>query len=161
MERNMVSLFLLKGDQVLLLYREGGRVAHHLWVAACGGHMEPHELNHARAAVLREMQEEMGLSEGDVGPVRLRYITLRNAGDEIRQNYYFFAELETDRPLSSNEGQLQWFGPEAAPNLPMPLTAKPVLAHYFAEGKKTDTLYGGIHDGRQMQFVPMQEHKNG
>lgn len=158
MERMMVSLFLLKGDQVLLLFREGGRVANHRWVAACGGHMEREELNNARAAALREMQEELGLWEGDVGQVRLRYITLRNAGDEIRQNYYFFAELETEKPLSSNEGQLQWFDEDSALKLPMPLTAQPVLAHYFAEGKKTNALYGGIHDGKQMHFVPMQEH---
>ena len=155
MERNMVSLFLLKGKQVLLLYREGGRVAHHLYVAACGGHMEPHELNNARAAILREMQEELGLSPTDVGEIRLRYITLRNAGQEIRQNFYFFAELKTEKPFTSNEGNLRWCTETEALSLPMPVSAKAVLCHYFREGKQTDVLYGCISDGQQAHIIPM------
>ena len=153
----MVSLFLLKGNQVLLLYREGGRVAHHLYVAACGGHMEPHELNNARAAVLREMQEELGLSPTDVGEIRLRYITLRNTGEEIRQNYYFFARLkEPNSPLSSNEGQLKWCREEEILQLPMPVTAHHVMEHYFSVGRHTSTLYGGVGDENGMQFMPME-----
>lgn len=155
MERNMVSLFLTRGSRMLLLYREGGRVVNHVWVAACGGHMEKDELNRARAAALREMQEELGLTEKDVGEVLLRYITLRNTGKEIRQNYYFFAELKTEKALSSNEGQLQWFGEEAALQLPMPHSAKAVLAHYCREGKKNNTLYGCISDGQQAHIIPL------
>ncbi len=155
MERNMVSLFLLKGEQVLLLYREGGRVAHHLYVAACGGHMEKGELNNAQGAVIREMQEELGLSPTDVGEIRLRYITLRNAGQEIRQNFYFFAELQTEKPFTSNEGKLRWCTETEALSLPMPVSAKAVLCHYFREGKQTDTLYGCISDGQQAHVIPM------
>ena len=155
MERNMVSLFLTRGDRVLLLYREGGRVANHLYVAACGGHMERDELNNAKSAVVREMQEEMGITESNVGRIRLRYVTLRNAGQEIRQNFYFFAELTEDILLSSNEGQLQWCTEEEALALPMPPSAKAVIAHYFREGKRNDTLYGCISDGQQPHFIPM------
>lgn len=155
MEGNMVSLFLLKENQVLLLYREGGRVAHHLYVAACGGHMEQHELNNAGAAVLREMQEELDLSQTDVGEIRLRYITLRNAGQEIRQNFYFFAQLQTDKSFASNEGKLHWCTETEALSLPMPVSAKGVLCHYFREGKQTDVLYGCVSDGRQVHIIPM------
>ena len=56
--RNMTSLYILKDDKVLLLYRQGSRVVNDKWVGSAGGHFEPEELNDARACVLREMQEE-------------------------------------------------------------------------------------------------------
>ena len=42
---------------------------------------------------------------------KLRYLTIRRAAGEIRQNYYFFADLRdgTGTELNSNEGVLQWF----------------------------------------------------
>lgn len=155
MERNMVSLFLLKRDQVLLLYREGGRVANQLYVAACGGHMEKHELNNAKSAVIREMQEELGITERDVGEICLRYIALRNTGSEIRQNFYFFAELTAHEPLSSNEGCLRWCTAAEALSLPMPVSCKAVLTHYFRQSGQDDTLYGCIWDGQSPHIIPM------
>lgn len=159
MERNMVSLFLQNGDgELLLLHREGGRVANGLWVAGCGGHMEKDELNNARQAVLREMKEELGLEEGALAGLSLRYITLRNAGDEIRINYYFFARLTAGekKMLVSNEGQLKWCEEQEILQLPMPVTAHHVMEHYFSVGRHTSTLYGGVGDENGMQFMPME-----
>ena len=145
MERNMVSLFLQNGDgELLLLHRDGGRVANGLWVAGCGGHMEPEEMGDARRAALREMQEELSLSEEALEGLSLRYITLRNTGEEIRQNFYFFARLkEPYGSLVSNEGQLKWCREEEILQLPMPVTARFVMEHYFAQGKHTSCLYAG------------------
>lgn len=158
MERNMVSLFLQNGDgELLLLHREGGRVAHGLWVAGCGGHMEPEEMGDARRAALREMQEELGLSAEALEGLSLRYITLRNTGEEIRQNFYFFARLkEPYGSLVSNEGQLKWCREEEILQLPMPVTAHFVMAHYFAQGKHTSCLYAGVTDTRDAQFIEMK-----
>ena len=158
MERHMVSLFLQNGDgELLLLHREGGRVANGLWVAGCGGHMEPEEMGDARHAVLREMQEELNLSADALEGLSLRYITLRNTGEEIRQNFYFFARLkEPNSPLSSNEGQLKWCREEEILQLPMPVTAHHVMEHYFSVGRHTSTLYGGVGDENGMQFMPME-----
>ena len=50
--RNMTSLYILKDDKVLLLYRQGSRVVNDKWVGSAGGHFEPEELNDARACVL-------------------------------------------------------------------------------------------------------------
>ena len=109
--RNMATVYLRKGDRMLLLYRQGGRVVNNVWTGSAGGHFEQHELNDAKACVLREMKEELGLSPGDVAGLSLRYITLRYTKGEIRQNYYFFAELKAsaDENLISNEGHCQWF----------------------------------------------------
>ena len=84
--RNMTSLYLVDDSGILCLYRIGSRVANQKYVGSAGGHFEPCELNDARACVLREMQEELGLTESDVEGLRLRYITHRLTGGEIRQN---------------------------------------------------------------------------
>ena len=45
--RNMTGIYLTCGDQILLLYRQGSRVANNLWVASAGGHLVAFELNDA------------------------------------------------------------------------------------------------------------------
>lgn len=156
MERNMVSLFLQRGDELLLLHREGGRVANGLWVAGCGGHMEPEEMGDAGRAVLREMEEELGLTADALEGFALRYITLRNTGREIRQNYYFFARLkDANAALSSNEGQLKWCREEEILQLPMPVTAHLVMEHYFAHGRHTHCLYAGVTNTQDGRFLEM------
>lgn len=92
--RNMASIYISKGDKMLLLYRQCGRVVNDVWVGAAGGHFEEYELNDARACVLRELEEELGLTEKEIENLRLRYVTLRRSRGEIRQNYYFFADLK-------------------------------------------------------------------
>ena len=130
--RNMTAIYLLKADKVLLLFRQGGKVVNEVWTGSAGGHFEEYELNDAKACVLREMEEELGLSESDVVNLALRYVTLRKANGEIRQNYYFFANLRDgiDDNLSSNEGKLQWFPLDAISELEMPHSAKYVMKHY-------------------------------
>ena len=92
--RNMTSIYLLKDDKVLLLFRKGGRVVSDVWTGSAGGHFEEFELNDAKACVLREMNEELGLREDNIRNLSLRYVTLRRTKGEIRQNYYFFAMLK-------------------------------------------------------------------
>ena len=89
--RNMTAIYLLRGEKVLLLYRQGGRVVNDVWTGSAGGHFEKDELNDAKACVLRELYEELGLRPEDIEGLTLRYIALRNVKGEIRQNYYFFA----------------------------------------------------------------------
>ena len=40
------------------------------------------------------MEEELGIKEDDIEGLKLKYITLRFTKGEIRQNYYFFADLK-------------------------------------------------------------------
>ena len=55
--RNMTSIYISKGNKMLLLYRQGSKVVNDVWVGSAGGHFEEFELNDARACVLRELQE--------------------------------------------------------------------------------------------------------
>lgn len=156
--RNMTSVYITNKskDKMLLLYRQGGRVVNNVWVASAGGHFEECELNDAKACVLRELDEELGLVESDIDNLSLRYITLRRANGEIRQNYFFFAELnDVDKELSSDEGIIRWFDFSELSELEMPFSAKFVIEHYLKIGHKSDDLYGGVADGEKVVFVKM------
>lgn len=71
--RNMTCIYLLKGENIFLLYRQGGKVVNNVWIGSAGGHFENYELNDAKACVLREMNEELGLEPSDIENLMLRY----------------------------------------------------------------------------------------
>ena len=140
--RNMTSVYIFKDDRVLLLYRQGGKVVNNVWTGSAGGHFEDHELNNPESCILR-------------------YITLRNVKGEIRQNYYYFADLNKDYPkmIQSNEGVSKWFHIDEIINLDMPYTAKYVIEHYLTTGRFSHDTFVGVADGQKVQFVTMSEYK--
>ena len=156
--RPMTAIYLTRGDRLLLLYRMGSRVVGNSYTGSAGGHMEAHEYTCARASMLRELQEETGLTADALDGLAMRYVTMRLKNGEIRQNYYFFAELRAGfEPQGSNEGRLQWFALDELDSLPMPVTARQVLQHYVAEGRHTRLLYGGISAAEGAVFTPLEE----
>lgn len=157
--RNMTSIYLFKGDKVLLLFRQGGSVVNNVWTGSAGGHFEEFELNDAKACVLREMREELGVYESDVQNLSLRYVTLRRTNGEIRQNYYFFANLKENisDDLVSNEGNVKWFSMKEMGDLEMPYTAKYVMEHYCSIGQFSDTLYVGVTNENGVEFLALPE----
>lgn len=156
--RNMTAIYLKKGDEYLLLYRMGSKVVGDSYTGTAGGHFEKEELNDAKACVLRELYEETGLAEDNIKNLTLRYVTLRLKNGEIRQNYYFFAELlEEAEHIVSNEGKLQWFSERELLMLEMPFTAKEVIRHYLDTGKNKEVLYGGIATEYGVIFTEMKE----
>lgn len=155
--RNMTSVYLTGERGILCLYRIGSRVANNKYIGSAGGHFESHELNDARACVLREMKEELSLSETDLTELRMRYITYRLKDGEIRQNYYFFGSLKEDRELVSSEGNLQWIPYDGFEALNMPVSAKHMILHYLEKGRFDNVLYAGITEENGTRFVPMTE----
>ncbi len=157
--KHLTSIYLLKGHQILLLYRQGSRVVNNVWVSSAGGHFENDELNDAKACVLRELNEELGLTEHDLCDLQLRYVTLYHNVKDLRQNYYFFAYLneDADLSLSSNEGVLKWFDLDELSNLKMPFTSEKVMEHFVKEGRFTDLFYAGISTGNEMIFHTLNE----
>lgn len=156
--RNMTSVYITYKDRILLLYRQGSRVANNVWIASAGGHFENCELNDAKACAKRELREELGIGEDALLNFKLRYITLRKTKGEIRQNYYFFAELNADDvQLVSNEGILNWFDLSETETLEMPFTAKFVLEHYKNTGAIHDCIYGGIASSGSVVFTELRE----
>lgn len=156
--RNMTAVYVFHEDQLLMLYRIGSRVVPPSW-CGIGGHFEPDELNDAKAAALRELKEEVGLTQGDLENFALRYITMRNKNQEIRLNYYFFADLRDDVQIKMecNEGQLAWIHKDHLPYDEMPYTAKYMLEHYMQHGVNTKALYAGITHKGGVLFHELQE----
>ena len=159
--RNMTSIYLMHGEEILLLYRRGSRVVNNTYVSSAGGHFENDELNDPRRSMLRELREELGLEEKDLFQLRLRYVTQRLKNGELRQIYYYFAQI-ADKQLAgkSSEGSLQWFAKREALSLPMPVTAKRMLEHYLAEGQFTDALYAGATTPDGMVFTELKEFED-
>ena len=157
--RNMTSIYISKGGKMLLLFRQGGRVVNDVWVGSAGGHFENFELNDAKACVLRELKEELGISNDEIENLSLRYITLRRTKEEIRQNYYFFADLKegVNENLVSNEGISRWFEYSELPALEMAFTAKFVIAHYLEVGRWTSEVYVGAADEEKVVFTELPE----
>ena len=155
--RNMTSLYLVEDTSVLCLFRKGSRVANNRYIGSCGGHFEKDELNDARACVLREAYEELGIKEPDLEGLSLRYITHRLKDGEIRQNYYFFARLRCQKELVSTEGDLSWVPFGEVAQLNMPISAKHMILHYINCGRFDTALYCGVTEPQGTNFVPMTE----
>lgn len=157
--RNMASVYIISGNNILLLFREGGKVVNNVWVASAGGHFEEYELNNPKACVLREMQEELSVSADMVCNLKLRYITIRNVNGEIRQNYYFFADMKSSIKsiFISNEGKCRWFGLDKILELEMPLSAKQMLTHFLEVGIKDDKIYVGVAEKDGAVFTELAE----
>lgn len=180
--RNMTAIYLRCMEGMVMLYRMGSRVVGNSYTGAAGGHFEQDELNEPKACVLRELQEETGLTENDIENLAMRYVTLRLKNGEIRQNYYFFADLSQAvlerwglaeggryegavaerKPIvldgiSSNEGRLEWVPIEKVLELEMPASAKHMMQHYLAVGMNTDAVYGGVSTVAGAEFVELQE----
>lgn len=155
--RNMASVYLTRGNEILLLYRQGHSIVSNLWIGSAGGHFEEDELNDARRCVLRELYEELQLTPDQIQNLTLRYVSLRNMNNEIRQNYYFFAELSADvsPALPSTEGITKWFSLDEIAALPMPYTARYAMDHYVKIGRFTTHLYGGIGNDSGMTFIEL------
>ena len=154
--RNMTSLFFVREEGLLCLYRIGSRVANHKYVGACGGHFEESELSSPESCVLREMKEELGLLPEDIEDLRLRYMTVRYMGREIRQNYYFFARLKGERQLHSTEGELRFFTWEELKTVDMPVSARNMMDHYLAVGRFDENRYAGITEPGGSHFVRLR-----
>ncbi len=156
----MTCIYLLWEDNILLLYRQGSRVINNMWTGSAGGHFEENELNDAKACILRELKEELSLTEAHLRDLELRYLTIRNTAGELRLNYYFFAVLPdgTNMNLKSNEGMLKWFSLEEIRDLEMPFSAGYVIRHYLHTGRYNHLLYGGVSNGGEIIFTKLSEN---
>ncbi len=156
--RNMTAIYISRAEEMLMLYRIGSRVVEPSW-CGIGGHFEQEELNDPRTCMLRELEEEIGLRESALENLRLRYVTLRLKNGEIRQNYYYFADLKPEEEVNliSDEGRVEWIPYDRVLDRKMPLTAKFMLEHYMNIGRFTDGLYSGTTTESEMVFTELRD----
>lgn len=150
----MTSIYLRRENEILLLFRQGRSIVSNMWIGSAGGHFESFEYSDAKACVLRELREELAIGADSLSNLTLRYVTVRYTDGEIRQNYYFFADL-TDSSINtplSTEGITQWFPLDQLTELNMPFTARHMIDHYIDNGQYTQHLYGGLATESTVHF---------
>lgn len=157
----MATAFLFRGDEVLLMKKQPGRISDEAFWSGLGGHLESSELNHPRSACLREIFEESGVRESDLTELRLRYLLLRIKGDEIRQQFVYFGATTRSGFTNSDEGELHWVKKDDAPSLPMSAIVRLMLAYDFeradSSGIRVGTITSGEDGAPLMQWAELND----
>jgi len=160
--RNLATIYIFNGNEILMMYRIGSRVFKGALWAGIGGHFENDELNEPTKCVLRELFEETGITKNDLDNLKLKYITTRMANDEIRQQYIYFANLNNQdvNILPCDEGEISWMEMNRILDLKMSFTNGECLKHYFNVGKNNNDIYSGVvnvmEDKPTMNFIPLR-----
>jgi len=163
--RNIATVYVFDGDNILLMYRVGSRLFQgSIWVGP-GGHFEADEMEDPLKCALRELREETGLSPNDVSELKLKYITTRKTGEEIRQQYIFFTSLKNKSAelIQSDEGQTYWIPLPELFSRKMAYSNTECLKHYLDIGRSDDDVYVGVvgsnKDSLAVRFTALTEYE--
>lgn len=158
MLRNMTSIYIKNENKMLMVYRIGSAVVQPSW-CGIGGHFQDGELNDPETCVLRELFEETGITIHDISDLELKYVTIRLKNNELRQYYYFFANLKNRDVDITNcpEGRLEWLEMDKLLEFEMPFTAKECLKHYLTIGEMIKEKYAGVATDEGVNFVELKE----
>jgi 8-oxo-dGTP diphosphatase len=141
----MAALYIFNNNRVLLMYKIKSKAfSNPLWVSV-GGHFDILDDNDPDKCIIREFKEETGLDKEDIKELKLRYITLRKTDKELRQQYVYFAELNTDKEVTqTDEGLLEWIHKDDVFSRNMSVNNTAIMKHYFDIGQYDNIVYGGI-----------------
>lgn len=139
--KNMSGIYIFYENKILIMKRSKKEFNSVGQYFSIGGKFEPNELNQPKKCLLRELEEETGLIEGDIDNLQLKYIIIRNHNGTITLNHLFFANLIKAKELKTcNEGTLEWVPIEEIFNKPLPDSSRVCLKHYFAGGMKSQEI---------------------
>jgi 8-oxo-dGTP diphosphatase len=143
--RLMATAYLRHNGNFLMMKRaETRELAPGLW-AGLGGHLEPAEMSSPEAACRREIFEESGLAEKDLRDFRLQCVVLRLFGtEELRQQFIYFGETNTETVRDSQEGALHWIPESEVMRLAMPKITRIILGRFLAGRFDPQRLYLGV-----------------
>jgi 8-oxo-dGTP diphosphatase len=141
---NLAGAFLYNNGAYLLLQRSPQKKADpNLW-SYVGGHIEKEELNEPYKALIREIHEETGITEGLLSDLKLRYILIEKAGDIIYQNYIYFGNVKTEKFKDTDEGKLYWIKEEELLQRKYSTSFQKMLEHYLLHKNEQNALYIGV-----------------
>ncbi|HEU4963750.1 MAG TPA: NUDIX domain-containing protein [Bacilli bacterium] len=141
----MTVVFLQHGDDLLFLHRsEKKKIFPGVWSGA-GGKVDPGEHNALRAAALREVREETGITEDRITNFRLKYVILRQKDGAFWQTYVYFGETEQREVAQTEEGVFTWLPHDGWQDKDVIPTTRASLLHY-AEHQDDGVVYVGVYD---------------
>ncbi|MDW5299378.1 MAG: NUDIX domain-containing protein [Sedimentibacter sp.] len=142
--RNVATAFLMNGNDFLLMERaKENDLMPSFWYGV-GGHLEQDELNNPRAACLREIYEETGLTENSIENLQLKYVLLRRSKNETVINYVYFGHSKTRDVVENDEGTLHWIAKEEVLKYRFIDALKLALKHYFENSNSLDEVLVGV-----------------
>ncbi len=150
--RQMTGAFLRNGQDMLLMKRsETMYIAPGLW-AGIGGHVEPEEISDPLQCVLREIEEETGITPNAITGLRLQAVVHRQRGQEIRLQYIYFGYAVTRDLGHTTEGALHWIRQSEVLAKAMSAANRFILEKYFQDGPSEDIWVGvlGNNGGEPM-----------
>ncbi|MFD2170804.1 NUDIX domain-containing protein [Tumebacillus lipolyticus] len=152
--RTMNLAFLFHDDDVLMIHRGAHKqIWPNKW-SGVGGHVEAHEHDDLRSSVLREIQEETGLSADAIDDLLLRYIMIRERDGELRQLYVYFGKTRVREVNETEEGELRWVSRSDWLNLDLIPTNRKMLEHYLAHQEETCVFLGiNMEDRDDAQWI--------
>lgn len=143
--RLMAGAFVIKDGRFLLMKRSDTRTFYPGVWGAVGGHLEPPEINEPRAACLREIYEETGLTEDDLTALDLRYIALRRQEDEIRVLYTYIGYAKTFAyEDKTGEGTLHWIEREDVLGRELSFVHRRALSHFMDHEEDRRVMAGAV-----------------
>jgi len=150
--RQMTGAFLRNGQDMLLMKRaETMYIAPGLW-AGIGGHVDPEEISDPLQCVLREIEEETGITPDLITGLRLQAIVHRQRSQEIRVQYIYFGYTVTRDLGQTTEGALHWIRQSEVLAKAMSAANRFILEKYFQDGPSDDIWVGvlGNNGGEPM-----------
>lgn len=160
--RLLSTAFLFNHDKILMMKRSADRkLAPGVWTGI-GGHLEPEEMNNPEIACIREINEETGIENHRLSNLTLRYILLRQKGNEIREQFVYFGKTNQQELTQTEEGELHWLDIELIHTLEKPMIIDSMIKHYFEIGINNDEKYVGIltintDNKPEMTFTTMRD----
>jgi 8-oxo-dGTP diphosphatase len=159
--RTFAAAYILWGDFWLMLKRSPTHTLFPNTWAPVGGHVEVQDKCNPINTVWRELKEEANLSPGDVTDLKLKYITLRIKGQELRQLYLFFGQTERASFDHCREGELHLVHKSQVLLRPLGTVNKLTLEYHFAAGEaQTDVMVGVVNVAGGLPavtWVPLQD----
>ncbi len=159
--RTFAAAYLLHQDHWLMLLRSPTHTLFPNTWAPVGGHVEAQDKCDPYSAVLRELSEEANLLPGDLTDLKLKYVTLRVKGQELRQLYLFFGRMSRLSFDHCGEGELHLVPESKVLLRPLGAVNKLTLEYHFAQGQwQSEVMVGTVgakHGLPTIAWAPLQD----